>query len=48
MVLATDRQAGTVRVSFSVRVAAPRTTIWTDAKYSVNPINVSQVQAATA
>ena len=48
MVLATDRQAGTVRVSFSVSVAAPRTTIWTDARYSVNPISLSQVQAATA
>jgi hypothetical protein len=47
-VLAADQQAGTARVWFSVSVAAPRTTIWRDAKYSINPIDISQVPAATA
>jgi hypothetical protein len=48
MVLAADRQAGTVRVSFSVSVSPPRTTIWRDVKYSINPIDLNQVPAATA
>jgi Ribbon-helix-helix protein, copG family len=48
LVLATDRQAGTVRVSFHVNVSPPRSTIWRDIKYSVNPIDLNQVPAATA
>lgn len=48
MVLATDQQAGTVKVSFRISVSSPQTRTWENVRHSVNPTEVDQVQATTA
>lgn len=42
MVLATDQQAGTVKVSLRITVSPPQTRTWENVRHSVNPTEVDQ------